>query len=538
MKITMDKKKEFSQLVEKSISRDKENRQKPEVENKKESQATKLVSLVKNHNGIKLFHDDLGNSYAYIPISGHQEILNCGSMQFKQWLSRQYWMRYEIALSNESTRNALNVITSTAVFDSKEYSLSVRTARNGDAIWYDLSNPEWQCVKTTRDGWEIVNNPPILFKRFTHQQAQVIPQQDGSIKAFLDFINVKDGDHKLMLLVYIVSCFIPGFPHPALFIHGIQGSAKSTLSKLLRKLVDPSKIEVTEMPRSITELVQVLSHHWLLSFDNISTLSQEKSDILCKAITKTGFSKRELYTNDEDMIYSIQTCISLNGINLPATSPDLLERGFIIELDRIPPDKRRDERDLYQAFEEARPRILGGIFTALSQTLALIDQVNVKEKTRMSDFTTWGCAIAQALGYRQEEFLNAYRRNIEQQNMSILNDSPVAIALIELVEKETTWTGTPTELHVKLKEITIAQGMDIGQFSGFPKTANQLTKKINRLRPNLRDVGIEISERKENRQRIMKIESISQLEQDARETFGDNLAGDDENDRDDDSQPF
>jgi len=148
------------------------------------------------------------------------------------------------------------------------------------------------------------------------------------------------------LLVYLVTCFIPDIPHPILIVYEDQGSAKSTLSKLLKRLIDPSVIEVSEFPRNTAELIQKLSHHWFVFFDNISHLSGSTSDILCKAVTEGGFSKRELYSDDEDIIYTFKRCVGLNGINLIATKPDLLDRSIIFEMERIPKDKRRLEKKL------------------------------------------------------------------------------------------------------------------------------------------------------------------------------------------------
>ena len=104
--------------------------------------------------------------------------------------------------------------------------------------------------------------------------------------------------------------------------------------------------------------MQKLSHHWAALFDNVAGLSGWQSDALCRAVTGEGFSKRQLYTNDEDIIYHFQRIIGLNGINVVATRADLLDRGILIGLERISPDQRRDEEEMEAAFQEARPYIL------------------------------------------------------------------------------------------------------------------------------------------------------------------------------------
>ena len=60
---------------------------------------------------------------------------------------------------------------------------------------------------------------------------------------FLGLTNLKheNEDDRLLLMVYIVSLFIPDIPHVMLVLHGEKGSAKSTLQTLIKMLVDPAK---------------------------------------------------------------------------------------------------------------------------------------------------------------------------------------------------------------------------------------------------------------------------------------------------------
>jgi hypothetical protein len=72
--------------------------------------------------------------------------------------------------------------------------------------------------------------------------------------------------------------------------------------------------------------------------------------------TGSGFSKRELYTDDDDIIYNFKRCIGFNGINLAATKLDLLDRGLIIKLERILEERMRKIKDAWNDFEKLRPQ--------------------------------------------------------------------------------------------------------------------------------------------------------------------------------------
>lgn len=107
----------------------------------------------------------------------------------------------------------------------------------------------------------------------------------------------------------------------------------------------------TNIPRDINELVQQLYHNYIVYYQNLSTIKEWISDALCEAVTGTEFSKRQLFTDDEDIIYFFQRCISFNGVNLVATKADLLDRKISIQLERIPKRKNRKLPDMWNEFE-------------------------------------------------------------------------------------------------------------------------------------------------------------------------------------------
>jgi len=86
-------------------------------------------------------------------------------------------------------------------------------------------------------------------------------------------------------------------------------------------------------------------------------------------VTGSGFSKRQLYTDYHDIIYSFKRCLGFNGINLVATKADLQDRGLIIQLERIPDKKRRKIKDIWNDFNEIKAQCLGYIFDILVKVL-------------------------------------------------------------------------------------------------------------------------------------------------------------------------
>ena len=474
---------------------------------KRESQADRLVRLLVS-DGVELFHDGLGDGFARVPGGGHRELWRCRGKDFKRWLAGRFWQSEQKAANSEALTAALNVVEAMARFEGDEHRLTNRVARVGDTIWYDLSDREWRAAKVMPGSWEIVAEPPILFRRHSHQRPQPEPERKGDLRDLLGFVNISDESQRLLLLVYVVCCFVPDIPHPIPVLHGPQGSAKTTLFRMLRRLVDPSAIEVLSFPRDATQLVQQLSHHWAPYYDNITRLPDWTSDVLCRAVTGEGFSKRELYSDDDDVIYQFRRCVGLNGVNVAASNADLLDRCILFGLEPINPADRRPEEEVWQQFEATRARLVGSIFETLSQAMALRPSVRVGGLPRMADFALWGCAVAEALGYSQEDFLSAYEGNTETRNEEALQASPVAAIVLELMEAHSEWEGTPTELLAELE--TLAEQHRVNtKSSAWPKAAHALSHRLNEVRPNLAAVDISVSTRREGRRRIVTIEKAA-----------------------------
>lgn len=471
------------------------------------SQASLLLESILNREDVVLFHDEQKDGYISLEIEGHQEIWSCKSTTIKKWIACEVYRVQKKVPGAEVVKSILSVLEGRARFEGKEIELQNRTAWKNNELFYDLTNEEWQAIRINKDGWELIDKPPILFKRFSHHKAQIVPVKNGDVKLFLNYINVVNTEHQLLLLVFLISCFIPDFPHVMLVVFGSQGSSKSTLSKLARLVVDPSLVDVASFPHRGTELIQALAHHYLLFFDNVSHITEEESDTLCKAITGGGHVKRELYSNDEDIIYNFMRCIGMNGINLVTTRPDLLERSLLLELERIEPEKRKTEQELYQNFAGDLPSILGGIFDVLVKAIQIQPTIKLNSHHRMADWSLWGCAIAEALGYPKEEFLNAYQNNITRQSEMLLSENIVATTLFSFMEEKEQWEGTATEL---LQQLYARTPMDYfeKQEKYWPKSAASLMRKINELRTYLRQTGIAVATRMLGFERRIYLEKI------------------------------
>jgi len=458
----------------------------------RKSQADTLILLCLAQKP-ELFHDQHDTPYARIKQKNVNVIFPIRSRSFKVWLANLLWEEAEKAPSADALAGALNVLQAKAFYEGPKHTLYNRVAPAPEGFWIDMADENWRAIKVTGEDWQIVDSPPILFRRYNHQKPLPTPNAEGNPWGLLDFLKIskKDVATRLLFLCAVISYFIPLIPHVIIVLYGIQGSGKSTLFKIVRRVVDPSAVEVLTLPRNERERVQQLDHHWCAFYDNITSLPTWMSDTLCRAATGGGFTKRELYTDDHDIIYNFKRCVGLNGINIAAQRGDLLDRSLLVGLEDIPKKERRTEEQLLKDFEACKPYILGGFLNTLVKAIREYPYVKPKELFRMADFTRWGCAIAKALGKTEKDFLEAYNIKVKLQIEEAAHSSPVATVLIDYLSNHKNWEGTPSSLYKILLGHAKEMGISTRQ-KAFPKAPHILVRKLNELAPSLKALGLEV----------------------------------------------
>jgi hypothetical protein len=154
-----------------------------------------------------------------------------------------------------------------------------------------------------------------------------------------------------------------------LAISGEQDSAKTLLSKMLRALIDPGVAPVRALPREERDLFIAARNGHVLAFDNLARLSPWLSDALCRLASGGAFAGRQLYTDQDEVLFAAARPVILNGIEDVITRPDLADRAMFITLASITEERRRPERALWGEFELARPHILGALLNAAAHGL-------------------------------------------------------------------------------------------------------------------------------------------------------------------------
>jgi hypothetical protein len=456
-------------------------------EKEHKSQATTLVELALQN--CDLFHDSDGEAYARFPVVGeamHWEVSRISAKSFRRWLKRCFFVLTGKAPSAQALQDALGVVEGKAVYDGDCRRVSVRIAEHENRIYLDLANDLWQAVEIDQAGWRIVDDPPVMFRRAKAMQALPTPDPQGDIQSFRRFVNLADEDWPLLLAV-LVAALKPTGPYPVLAVYGEHGSAKSTLCRYIRRIVDPNTSPLRADYREPRDLMICANNGWFIALDNLSRIQDWLSDCLCRLSTGGGFSTRTLFQDDEETIFDAKRPVLLNCIDEVVTRSDLLDRCVILNLPRIDTQKRIPEATLDRQFNAALPSILGGLLTAVSTALRNESGISLSSLPRMADFAIWATAAEPALGLKDGEFMQAYTANRAAGNETAIEAAPIGRVLIDFVTNAGHWRGTSAEL---LQELNGRVDEKARKLDGWPKTPRGLRAALTRLAPNLRETGI------------------------------------------------
>ena len=471
----------------------------PDDEKRGPAQREKIISAVFDAGAI-LWRTLDGDSCCTIPNAGRLERYRIKSTDFRRMAAYLYGAANPVgrgdapsrpgAASDQAMREALNGLDAQA-FMAEARQTDVRLLETPDGIMLDLGNPAWSVVRITAAGWQVEPSADIGLMRASGMMPLPMPRKPRKV-ALADLrrlLNVATDTDFRLAVAWLLTALYPSGPYPVLAVDGEQGSGKSTTCKMLRRLVDPNTADLRRPPRDERDVLVSAKSSRVVAFDNMSTMTGEMADILCRLATGAGLGERRLYTNDEEYITSVMRPVLLNGIPSLLARGDLADRSIAITLPPIPDANRKPEADVWADFDAAAPDILGLLLDGLVTALRRLPALKLTRLPRMADFARLACAAAPAFGWTADDMLDALEVNRAASVAGVIEADPVAEAVQRFIDEKKRWEGTASDLLMQL-------GMEVAEDTkrerSWPRRPIQLSMALKRAAPALRRIGITI----------------------------------------------
>lgn len=449
-----------------------------EDDKKKPSQATQLVKLAREQ--FQLISGDDGRAYAVARKGSSVARPLRGSQGLRKYLARAYADAHNgIAPSQTALADALNVLEGYAS-DTDPQPIYLRVAPYRGGVVVDLGTSDGRCVVVDQHTWVVLDRAPVYFRRTNLTAPMPTPAREGDLGPYLSLLNV-DEDRRRALVGFLVSAFIPNMPHPILALFGEQGTAKSTATKLVMNLVDPSTAPLRSPPRDVPQWAVTANASWTVALDNVSDVPPWLSDLLCKAVTGDGHVNRALYSDDDVSVLRFRRVLAINGISIGALKGDLADRFMPVELDVITGARRRGDEEVMTTAAQHHAAAFGALLDLLVQVLAILPDIELDTKPRMADFACVLAAVDKVQGWTT---LKTYLDAFDGLADTVVASDPFSNALREFADQlgGKVWEGSATEL-LHLVPQPDPKPRD------WPKTPHAVAGKLKRAAPALRQLG-------------------------------------------------
>jgi hypothetical protein len=299
-----------------------------------------------------------------------------------------------VVIGSETMTAALGLVAALAE-DAQEHPepVALRAAQVGnDRVVLDLGDTSGRVVEASPAGWTVTDpcEAVPLFRRSSATQPLPEPVRGGSLETLRELLGL-DADDRRWLIVrgWLVASLFAEVPRPILWATGSQGSGKSVRTRMVLSVIEPADSLGKEPGRNERDDSTAARARFLVSYDNITTVSQNTSDWLCRLVTGVTDDRRALYTDDDLRPVSYRRSGVATSITLPpGLGSDALERIALVPLDRVPDSDRRGEAALWSAYRAAHPEILGAVLDDVVRVLRHLEEVKreARPRPRMADY--------------------------------------------------------------------------------------------------------------------------------------------------------
>lgn len=438
------------------------------------SKTVLLARLIEQRTSMVL--SPIGRAYATVDGTA----LACDSNAFMSWCSATLWNEHQMTIAKSTIADVVRALS----HGLPTRPVPVRVGGKLDRITLDLGS---SAIAVTAGGIE--PSPESVFSRPPGSQplpSPIMPADPADAPLVMEGLRKVLGIANPIMIAcvaWLLAALRPEGPYPILFIRGEQGSGKSTLAKALRAIVDPRRPALGTLPKDPRDLAILAEHVHVVGIDNLSTISGEMSDAMCRLATGDGFTTRALYSDRDLAVFEMARPMIMTSIVDAATRPDLLDRALIVDLPQR--TERRNDHEIDGAVVGLVPNVLGALLSGVSMALQG-DEATVPDAVRMRAPASFAMKAAPALGVDPEAIVQAYLDSRVAAH-GVTAEDPVVEALMGYLKPGQTWTGTMGLLLDNLNDRRHGS-----RPRGWPESPRGMSATIKRLVPTLRELGVHL----------------------------------------------
>lgn len=446
-----------------------------------------LIKMVVESGAVFWTDSASSEPWASVPVGDHIEHHPLAGGAFQSWLAMLLYDQTGAAPGQQMVMDTVAVLRVLSA-KGETHRAWLRVGEADGALWLDLGDAAWRAVRIDATGWRVEAQPAARFGRPATLRALPDPEAGGDPADLRGLLNCATDDDFILVLAWLVAALRPTPPYPILILQGAQGSGKSGAMRILRGLIDQARPIMCSMPQKENDLIAVAANNWVIAFDNMSAITGDTSDNLCRLSTGGGFMVRKLHTNTDIAAWDGARPMILNGITDLAGRPDLADRAIVVRMASIPDDQRRTEAEIEAALTQAAPALLGSLLDGVAAALRDRGKVVLPCKPRMADFALWATAAEAGLGWEPGTFMQTYAQN-RREGLDVLAENDSVVQAIAALVRDQDWAGTATGLLERLNNLA---SESIKRGRAWPATPKAIRSHLGRVIDVLRHLGITV----------------------------------------------
>lgn len=389
------------------------------------------------------------------------------------------------APNSEAQTTAADMAQALALGHGGRANPQLRVAQADGGFVLDLGRRDGLLIGYGPWGWRPVTDPPVVFRRSGATREMPAPVQGAQLPpAVRQLVNVRGEDSWSLYLAGRVAALIPNVTRPIELLTGQPGSAKTGTTRLSVEWTGGAMMTMQKEPKGWAATAAACQ---CMGLDNVSHLSGELSDVMCRAASGDTYQDRMLYSDGDLFIVTMQpVSMMLNGIELGALRGDLVSRSVSHHLER-PGHGYLSEHVVKKEWHQAWPEALGWLLGVTCWVLADMAWRAPVTTHRLTDFASLLASVDRMRGTNGMTLWLGRQAEVHE---NTAEGDVLALALVRAAATTGQLYGTPAQL---LETLRRAGGLMDDRLVAW--TPRLLGSRLDRAQLGLETLGWKIESR-------------------------------------------